>query len=138
LRINKLRHICFHVLLLLLLLLLPQGERRPGFVGLPLPGVEVKVVQSSSSSSSSGGGGASAASNGDASKKGESRIAPFNRCTTMASDLSSEQACVVALWRDNGTACIQLWRKTGQQGCGECCFSLMSLATASHWLIPWR
>ncbi|KAF6260638.1 hypothetical protein COO60DRAFT_1684228 [Scenedesmus sp. NREL 46B-D3] len=29
-----------------------EGERRPGFVGLPLPGVEVKVVQQSSSSSS--------------------------------------------------------------------------------------
>lgn len=25
--------------------LVPQGERRPGFVGLPLPGVQVKLVQ---------------------------------------------------------------------------------------------
>lgn len=47
-----------------------QGERRPGFVGLPLPGVEVKVVPPEDSSSSSGGAGSSASP--DASTFGES------------------------------------------------------------------
>ncbi|WIA33246.1 hypothetical protein OEZ86_006388 [Tetradesmus obliquus] len=38
-----------------------EGERRPGFVGLPLPGVEVKVVQQSSSSNGNGNGSGDAA-----------------------------------------------------------------------------
>eukprot|EP00879_Flechtneria_rotunda_P024753 GHRR01026260.1.p2 GENE.GHRR01026260.1~~GHRR01026260.1.p2 ORF type:complete len:144 (+),score=65.17 GHRR01026260.1:1101-1532(+) len=32
-----------------------EGERRAGFVGIPLPGVKVKVVESSSSDDDSGG-----------------------------------------------------------------------------------
>lgn len=47
-----------------------QGERRPGFVGLPLPGVEVKVMQqqddssttSSSNNNNNGNGNGSSSS----------------------------------------------------------------------------
>jgi hypothetical protein len=39
------RRVCHAVCLALTLIcVVPQGERRAGFVGLPLPGVEVKVV----------------------------------------------------------------------------------------------
>jgi hypothetical protein len=69
-----------------------QGERRPGFVGVPLPGVEVKVLQqhddsstssNNSSSSTNGNGGSSSSAKIEAAGKASSRLQLLRlRCHT--------------------------------------------------------
>jgi hypothetical protein len=60
-----------------------QGERRPGFVGLPLPGVEVKVVVQQSSSSSNG---SNSSSNGSSNGNGD----PSSEASASSEGSSSE------------------------------------------------